>query len=298
MPIKFSRLIDKATMDNYNQPTIKNTISCYLNALTNSGRKSPATIRTYQYLLKDFESFMLGQKKTIDQVTPGMIEDYTAILTDRNLSQKSKANSLVAIRSLLQWLSKQDLRIMDYKLIELPRIPRVLPHIPSEEDLKKLQAGCNIKTKKGLRDRIIVDLLASTGLRVAELISLKIPEVDLENGRTRVIGKGKKERLVVIPPSVCALIKQYKKSLKTNHLFPITTRQVQRILTALSKTSGIYIHPHLLRHYFATFLLKNEASIFEVAILLGHSNVTTTQIYTHITDSRLETVHQKAFENF
>lgn len=277
---------------------LKNAISAYLNNLKLKRVKSTLSIETYQQRLSDFVKF-IGPNKEVSKIYLRDIEAFMAVLQDAGLDDSTIAFKLIAIRGLLKWLARQKIPCLDYSVIELPKILPKTKEIPTDEQIQQLLKLCDPRSKVGLRNRTILEVLVSSGLRVSELCSLQVSKLDLINNRTTLTGKGGKERLVKFSPTASEYIKKYLKLRRkqSEFLFPITPRTVERFCHDLGQKVGIRLHPHMLRSYFATYLLSQGVDLFTVSRLMGHSNINTTAIYLNYSDSKLEEAHQKAFNH-
>jgi integrase/recombinase XerD len=195
------------------------------------------------------------------------------------------------------------------RLLSNPKLPRRLPGVLSGEEVGRLLAAPNALTSRGLRDRAMLELLYASGLRVSELVGLRIGNIDLEAGWVRTIGKGSKERMVPMGAKAQQSIKEYLahsrpillKKRSSSHLFvtsrakPMSRQAFWKIVKRCSRQVGIKkdLSPHSLRHSFATHLLEHGADLRSVQLMLGHSDISTTQIYTHVTRERLKQIHEK-----
>ena len=192
--------------------------------------------------------------------------------------------------------------------VRAPRKPRRLPKLLSEKQVEALLAAADVDTVLGLRDRAMLETLYATGLRVSELVGLKIAQVSLDVGVVRVIGKGSKERLVPLGDEAASWIERYRKSArvelagtaKSDHMFltarhgPLTRQGFWLLVKRYARRAGIpaaSLSPHVLRHAFATHLLNHGADLRVVQLLLGHADITTTTIYTHVARERLKKLH-------
>ena len=229
------------------------------------------------------------------------------------LSTTTQSYHLIALRSFLKFCAKRGLETLAPTRIELPRVKKKQVSFLNESELKRLFGAIPTDSLAGLRDRAIVALLYASGLRVSELTNLDRTHINLKHREFTVRGKGQKDRAVFIDPATAELIGQYLAvrpdnlpplfvSLSGNHTATtsgdfkrLTPRSVQRIISHYALLAGItkHVSPHTLRHSFATDLLMNGADLRSVQTLLGHSNISTTQIYTHITDPHLKEVHRR-----
>jgi site-specific recombinase XerD len=229
------------------------------------------------------------------------------------LSKQTQNYHLIALRSFLKYLAKRGVASLMSDKVELARVKRPKVSFLEADELKRLLESIDISRSSGLRDRAIIELLFSGGLRVSELVALDRDQLNLERREFSVRGKGGKDRPVFVSEQAASWIKHYLDSRKDNFkpLFihysgskteldegmytRLTARSVQRIVKNYAKLAGITkdVTPHTLRHSFATDLLRAGADLRSVQALLGHSNVSTTQIYTHVTDPALKEVHDR-----
>lgn len=228
--------------------------------------------------------------------------------------QKSTQNyHLIALRSFLKFCNKRGLECMAPDKVELARTKRAQVTFLNEEELGRIFACPDISTEAGLRDRAILELLFSSGLRVSELVGLNRDHINLTRREFMVRGKGQKDRPVFISSEAADWVTKYLDSRNdtvkplfiryggrktvdtTGNFHRLTARSVQRLVAHYALAAGItkHVSPHTLRHSFATNLLMNGADLRSVQAMLGHSNISTTQIYTHVTDPHLKAVHEK-----
>lgn len=228
-----------------------------------------------------------------------------------SLSPLTQSYHLIAMRSFLGYCSKRDIDTLTPEKIELPKTNRKQVSFLTAEEVMRIIAEPDDTSLIGLRDRAILELLFSSGLRVSELVNLNREHINLKRGEFMVRGKGQKDRPVFISPEATEWLAAYldKRSDEAKPLFVrysgaktgegesfrITPRSVQRMVSGYALKAGItkQVSPHTLRHSFATDLLMNGADIRSVQSLLGHSNIATTQVYTHVTDQHLKDVHRK-----
>ena len=246
------------------------------------------------------------------QVTTRHVRAFIAWLTEQNYSRATIARRIASLRSLYRYLQRQQKVDRDpTDGLKGPKLDQNLPHFLSQEDIDKLLNAPQGETLMCLRDRAILETLYSAGLRVSELVALNQEYLDLNDGTAVVRGKGKKERIALLGPQALKAVEAYlherklQKSLKVKEnpaIFlnkngtRLTTRSVGRLLEKYIKLAGMDSRttPHTLRHTFATHLLDAGADIRGVQELLGHSSLGTTQIYTHVTTTRLKESYQKA----
>ncbi len=230
-----------------------------------------------------------------------------------NLSRITQSYHLIALRSFLKYCSKRDIETLSPDRVELQKVARKQVSFLTPEELKNLFDVIDTSKNAGLRDRAILELLFSSGLRVSELTNLNRDHINLERGEFMVRGKGQKDRPVFVSPEATETLAKYLETRKdtAKPLFisysgtkngdengefkRLTPRSVQRIVSNYAKLAGItkHVSPHTLRHSFATDLLMNGADLRSVQSMLGHSNISTTQVYTHVTDQHLKEVHTK-----
>ena len=228
--------------------------------------------------------------------------------------QKSTQNyHLIALRSFLKYCAKREIPALSADRIELARVIRKQVTFLDVEELQRLFAQPDTSKLTGLRDRAILELLFSSGLRVSELVGLNREHINLNRREFSVRGKGQKDRLIFISDTAASWIEKYLDARKDNtkplfvrysgkksvdlsgNYFRLNVRSVQRLVARYALLAGItkHVSPHTIRHSFATDLLRNGGDIRSIQAMLGHSNISTTQIYTHITDPHLKSVYQK-----
>ena len=234
----------------------------------------------------------------------------------RELGRITQNYHLIALRSFLKYCAQRDIETLDAAKIDLPKVNKKQVSFLSFDEVSRLLAAIDSNTKTGLRDKAILELLFSGGLRVSELCNLNRDHINLKNREFTVRGKGQKDRPIFISPAAAESLAEYLESRhdSANPLFlnesrnvatdsrlkdgdnrRLTPRSVQRLFSSYARLAGITkkVSPHTLRHSFATSLLMNGADLRSVQSLLGHSNIATTQVYTHITDPHLREVHTK-----
>lgn len=230
------------------------------------------------------------------------------------LKRKTQNYYLIALRAFLKYIRKKGFDSLNPERIELAKVPDRQIDLISSQELDRLMKGPDTNTLSGLRDKAILELLFSTGLRVSELCALSQEDVDLTRDEFSVRGKGDKVRVVFLSDTARDAIKAYLKARKDfddamfiqygknakkeevkNSELRLTSRSVQRIIKRYATIAGITrkVTPHVIRHSFATDLLSNGADLRSVQALLGHANIATTQVYTHVTDKHLRDIHKK-----
>lgn len=281
--------------------------------------RSLKTVTNYdRYISRFLEFSKLSDPK---KITADKIREYRLWLNRQTVSDRIdktktlKKNTqnyyLIALRAFLKYLSKRGVDSLPPEQIELAKTEDRELDLVSHDELERLLKAPEGGDLKSLRDRAILELLFSTGLRVSELCSLNIDTVDLSRDEFSVRGKGSKVRVVFLSPTAKQMIKAYLakrddhdeamfvqlgRSRDENKSLRLTPRSVERIVKHYAIKAGITrkVTPHVIRHSFATDLLQNGADLRSVQALLGHANITTTQVYTHVTDQELKRVH-KAF---
>ncbi|HEY1037068.1 MAG TPA: site-specific tyrosine recombinase/integron integrase [Candidatus Paceibacterota bacterium] len=223
-------------------------------------------------------------------------------LNNQTIKKRTQNYYLIALRSFLKYLTKRSIKSLAADSIELAKVPERSLDLMTSEELERLLAGPGKEEdeSKRLRDKALLEMLFSTGLRVSEVCSLP-RDLDLSRDEFSVRGKGEKVRVVFLTEEAKAAVKEYlakRKDLTSDRLFELTSRSVERLVKDYAVKAGIYkkVTPHVIRHSFATDLLQNGADLRSVQALLGHANISTTQIYTHVTDRHLKEVH-KAFHS-
>ncbi len=278
----------------------------YLDYLEIEKNRSRKTRENYgRYLFAFFEDQNI---KKISDITAERVRNFRVHLSGKDLKKNTQGYYVIAIRNFLKYLIKQGYDVLPPDRIELPRVSRRDIEVLEYRELERLMQAPEGNTLRALRDRAILETFFSTGLRLSELCSLK-RYIDIERGEVSVRGKGDKLRVVFLSDGARKAIKEYlaKRTDPEEALFisisksgsamkQITPRSVERLVDFYARAAGIpkKIHPHQLRHSFATDLLINGADLRSVQSLLGHANVATTQIYTHLTNKELREIH-KAF---
>jgi site-specific recombinase XerD len=285
------------------QTELETLIADYLGYLEIEKNRSRKTQENYSHYLKGFVS--RTGAKTIAEITPERVRDFRLILARENLKKITQSYYVIALRNFLKYLVRRGLKVMPPETIELPKVVRRDIEVLSYGELERLLGAAEGTSLRVLRDRAVLETLFSTGLRLSELCSLS-RYVDLERGELSVRGKGEKVRVVFFSPSARSSIKKYldKRGDAEEKLFvslsksdkvtgDIGPRAVERLVDFYARKAGIpkKVHPHQLRHSFATDLLVNGADLRSVQEMLGHANISTTQVYTHLTNQELRDVH-------
>lgn len=296
--------------------TINQLIIDFLEYLEIEKGRSTTTAKNYDHYLKIFASFAKENKiENPENITSELVRQFHLALNRSDKSKSTQNYYLIALRSFLKFLGKKNIQTLPPEQIELAKTDERQITFLDHEELERLLSSIDNNTLHGKRDKAILDLLFSTGLRVSELSNLKKEDINLKTGEFSVKGKGGKVRVVFIDEAAKESLKRYlnARNDKSEYLFvsyghsenpnlnpqssnlkPLTPRSIQRMIHKYAVKAGItkHVSPHTLRHSFATDLLMSGADLRAVQSLLGHSSVTTTQIYTHVTDQHLKEVHQ------
>lgn len=298
---------------------LKAAVSDFLRACRVSKNQSPKTIENYQhYLARALEFF--GAEKAIKAIKFSAIQDFFLFLSEltvkgKLLSVKTRGYHAIALRALFKFLAKQDIDCLAAEKIEIPKAEKRLVEFLTAEELQRLFAAVPHKTLRDLRDRAILETLYSTGLRVSELVKLNRTQVDLKQREFAVLGKGRKTRIVFLTARAAQLLQDYFARRSDNlpavfiahgrrKVAEITGDQdtkrlsrwsVAQLVRHYALKAGLIkrVTPHTLRHSFATALLARGADLRSVQELLGHASITTTQVYTHVTNKQLKKVHAR-----
>ncbi len=269
------------------------------------------TLESYAGDLQDFSEFLHRLGRTAwEEVTLADLQTYLAELAARGLAAASRARRLSALRQFFRFLQQEEkLGANPVELLDSPRLPMKLPEVLSESEVEALLAAADPSTPLGLRDAALLEVLYATGLRVSELVGLTLKQVDLRRGVVRPLGKGRKERLVPMVPQAVEKLRQYLKQGRPRLIKesdspfvflnrrggPLSRQGFWKILRNYARKANIrQLSPHVLRHSFATHLLSRGANLRVLQLLLGHADLATTQIYTHLEAERLKAAHQKA----
>jgi site-specific recombinase XerD len=289
----------------------------FLEYLEIEQNRSQKTIQNYDHYLTRLVDFA-GDIKVTD-IDAEMIRKWRLWLnrlgtnTSDELGKTTQNYHLIALRSFLKFCAKRDIPALSADKVELARTKRKQVTFLNEEELARMFKVPDVGSITGLRDRAILELLFSSGLRVSELVGLDRDHINLKRREFMVRGKGQKDRPIFISEAAAMWVQRYldKRQDTTRPLFArysgtkqvdrsgnfhrLTARSVQRIVAKCALMAGItkHVSPHTLRHSFATDLLMNGADLRSVQAMLGHSNIATTQIYTHVTDPHLKNVHEK-----
>lgn len=290
----------------------------FLEYLEIEQNRSQKTIANYDHYLTRLLDYA-GDELSVEQIDPELIRKWRLWLNRLGTNtadelQKSTSNyHLIALRSFLKFCAKRNIPALAADKIELARVVRKQVTFLSEDELARIFEQPDLNTASGLRDRAILELLFSSGLRVSELVGLDRDHINLKRREFMVRGKGQKDRPIFISQTAADWIQRYldkrtdnakplfvrysgsKKLVSGSDFKRLTARSVQRLVSRYALLAGItkHVSPHTMRHSFATDLLMNGADLRAVQAMLGHSNISTTQIYTHVTDPHLREVHEK-----
>ena len=267
---------------------------------------SPHTLLNYKIDLNDFNKFCGGIG--LEKIDYLFLRKYLAVLKEKNLGNRTVGRHLSALRSFFRFLCREGyLKTNPILMLSSPKLDKHLPSFMTEEEVTQLIESVLPKDNNdelGLRNRAILETFYSSGLRISELVSLSVDDVDFIAGIVKAMGKGKKERVVPIGEIALSAVRKYldKRKKQSNAVFlnkngkRISTRGVRDVVEKYLKIAGIRrgVSPHTFRHSFATHLLNRGADLRTVQELLGHANLSTTQIYTHLTTEKLKNVYDKA----
>jgi integrase/recombinase XerC len=286
----------------------------YVNYLEAERNVSPYTVRNYTTDLLDFFNFLNSKDiSSLNEVDRHVLRDYLSHLIEQGIVKASIARKLSAIRSFYRYLLREEMiPASPVETTSSPKLDRRLPSFLSVEEMNRLLESPDLSTPQGQRDRALLELLYASGLRVSELVKLNLEHIDLDSREIRVMGKGSKERMVLMGEPAARALSDYLRQGRpqlfgtrirlTNAVFinrygeRLAERRVQRILGKYGRIAGIgrRVHPHMLRHSFATHLLDGGADLRVVQELLGHANLSSTQIYTHVSKSQARKVYLSA----
>ncbi len=268
------------------------------------------TVSAYHRDLAKFNAFAQKRKLALEAVSRDDLVDFLAGLYRQKLESKSVARHLVSLRNFFRFAQVQGMIATDPAVnLESPKIRRSLPGYLRLEEVERLLAQPDTKTPLGLRDRAMLEVLYSAGLRVSELIGLGVNDLDSKVGCVRCIGKGDKERIVPVGKKALHTVEKYLRDARPKLIGKATGSPtlfinrrgralsrvgVWKILSAYGRRAGLRVAltPHMLRHSFATHLLERGADLRSVQLMLGHADISTTQIYTHLVEERLKQIYK------
>ena len=287
-------------------------VASYLEQLAAGRGASEHTLRAYRADLDEFLAHVAALELDDPvEVTARTLRGFLFALDDRGLSRTSVRRKLSAVRSFFQWLLERGyIEQHPGRTLRSGKLPRKLPGAVEPGELERLFEACDLTTPLGRRDRALLEFVYSAGTRAAEAVALDLGDLDLRRGVARVRGKGRKERLVAVGSKAREALELYLSDPERPAPSPkagaavflnarggrLTTRALGLIVDKATLQSGLprHLHPHLLRHSFATHLLDGGADLKAVQDLLGHAHITTTQIYTHVSIERLRKVYEQA----
>ncbi|WP_218139492.1 site-specific tyrosine recombinase/integron integrase [Thorsellia anophelis] len=299
-------------MTNNSTALLTAELSAYYASLAESKKASLNTIRTYEYQLTLFSLFLVeNEVLNWHDLTSNHIKQYMSLSKKNNISSSTIASRLTIIRTFLAWLVESNkLLVNPASAIKAPKTPKRLPKDINTDDMQQLLKSSSFDEKE-FRDLAIYELLYSSGLRLSEVLEIRYLDLDMDEMRLRIIGKGDKERIVPFGSYALKSINQWldvrKKwigsPIKGDDLLFIGTtgnkinaRTLQKRLANFAQIQGLrsHVHPHRLRHSFATHMLESSQDLRAVQELLGHANLSTTQVYTHLNFSHLAAVYDSA----
>lgn len=293
--------------------SLKDLLADFLEQLELAHGRSSKTVENYDHYLRRF--FEKQKISSVEDITQDAIRSFRRWLSQEGASGRGVASStqnyhFIAIRQFLKYLAKRDVPAMAAEKIDLAKLPERDIDVLYPEEIDTLLAAPKADSLAGLRDRALLHMLFSTGLRISELVRLNRDDIRQTADEIAVRGKGNKVRVVFLSPEAKeaitaylkarqdidpALFVRHKKKVGPDDDLRLTVRTIQRLIKRHAAAAGITkdISPHTLRHSYATDLLRNGADVREVQQLLGHASITTTQVYTHLTDTHLQSVHEK-----
>ena len=286
------------------------TISSFLTHVRVEKGLSSNTVAAYRRDLAKFNEFTQKRKLSLEAVTRDDLVDFLAGLYRQKLESKTVARHLVTLRNFFRFAQIQELIPEDPSVnLESPKIRRSLPGYLRLEEVERLLVQPDAKTPLGLRDRAMLEVLYSAGLRVSELVGLRVTDLDTKVGCVRCIGKGDKERIVPVGKKALGMVEKYLRDARPKLLGKaagsptlfvnrrggaLSRVGVWKILSSYGRRAGLRVAltPHMLRHSFATHLLERGADLRSVQLMLGHADISTTQIYTHVVEERLKQIYK------
>lgn len=306
-----------------NSPTlsvIDREIGNFLEWLQVEKGNSVLTIRNYRHYLSRFSAWLRTEKNkpTLDDITLNTVHKYRLYLSEFQddkgitLSRKTQSYHIIALRSFLRWLIRNDKKVLSPEKIDLPKVESQEVRFLNSQQVDKILNAPSLSTIAGKRDKAILEVLFSTGLRVSELAALDRDKINLRTKEFGILGKGKRYRVVFLSDRAVKWTRNYLEA-RQDRFKPLfirhhgridassgsedmrlSVRSIQRILKKYSRKVKLPfdVTPHVLRHSFATDLLMAGADIRSVQEMLGHKNITTTQVYTHVTNKRLREIHE------
>jgi len=283
----------------------------FLHYLTVEKGLSKRTLEAYSHDLNRWMGYLESKGiQDVLRVSPLDVKAFLMELRNHGLSHRSLVRNLVAIRTFFRFLTEEGkLNVNPVEELESPQLSRKLPEILSLKEVERLLEQPNLKTPLGIRDRAMIEMLYATGMRVSELVHLPLNQINLEGGYVLLYGKGSKERVVPIGKEAIQWVTLYLNTVRAHLsrgrenpcLFVnrsgrgMSRQRFWKSIKAYGQKAAIRkrITPHLLRHSFASHLLERGADLRSVQMMLGHADISTTQIYTHVTSERLKRIHER-----
>ena len=267
---------------------------------------SELTIKSYQLDLTDFFEYIESKKINYLTITNHDVRGYLKYLDSCNLKNSTISRRISTLRTFYNYLVDDNIVENNvFHNVKNPKLEKKLPNYLNYNEMEELLESIDISTTEGLEKRLLIEMFYSTGCRVSEMINVKISDIDFTNKTIRIMGKGSKERIVYFGDYASKYLDNYLSKVKCDkYLFTnkkgekLTINEVEQIVKDIMKHISIKTHvtPHTLRHTFATHLLNNGADIKTVQELLGHANLSTTGIYTHVSSDRLKDIYFKTFK--
>ena len=302
--------------------SMERLINRYLSYIEIEKNYSPYTIEKYKHYLETFRKWFQKnyQQEYIQRLTSEIVRSYRIFLSHhendqgRTMSISTQSYYIIGLRAFLRYLARKGIKSLAPEKIDLPKTESRSLKFLSREQVERLLEMPNLQKIEGLRDRAILEVLFSTGLRVSEMMKLDRDKIDLKQREFGIIGKGRRPRVVFLTERAAVWLDRYMKSREdankplwirlsgkkadptsSSEKMRLTVRSIQRIVEKYRLMAGlpVKVSPHVLRHSFATSLLQNGADLRSVQEMLGHKNVSTTQIYTHVTNPQLKQIHDK-----
>jgi integrase/recombinase XerD len=308
---KQSRILKKAVEQKQTTSVLDRQVHNYFDFLRLEKNLSPQTLASYEFDFEKYRRFLIPiGVRNATQITEEHISKFIASLHRRGLTPRSIARSLSAIRGFHHYLlAEEEVKRDPTQIIDAPKQEKNLPDVLSIAEVDEILKQPDTSDTLGIRDRAMLETLYATGVRVSELVNLKQSSLLIDDGMILVYGKGSKERLVPIGRSARRWIEEYQKKSRVHlarsgksqdyiflniHGAKLTRDMVRKLVEKYSKAAGIgkKVHPHTFRHSFATHLLEGGADLRVVQEMLGHADISTTQIYTHIDREYLKEVHR------
>jgi len=287
---------------NTENDNIKKLIDEFLLFLSVERNLSTNTLKSYEKDLERFHKFLLTNKISLKYIKPSNLTEFTIFLKKKKLAASTIARNISSIRGMYRYLtSKNEVNFGILNLFESPKIERKIPDTLEKQDVDRMiSSNISKREKLIMRNRTIIMLLATTGLRISELSTLKKEDVNLEEKYIRVVGKGNRERIVFFPEDIIPFLRQCYQT-PGKFIFsnkkgnPLTRQNLWKIVRNTGKAAGLSgnTKPHMLRHTFATQMLEEGMDLRIIQELLGHKSISTTKIYTQVSRKQLKNIHKK-----